>query len=75
MFTTIDELYHYIVYYLTHEIERQTIATNGYTTAMNQHRSWHRLEELIFGIPLTKTTNNSISTTTTTTVPHTEVRQ
>ena len=53
MFTSIDELYHYVTYYLTHEVERQTIASKGYTIAMNQHRSWHRLEELIFGIPLT----------------------
>jgi len=40
-----------ITYYLDpqHESERLAIATQGRTLAMTRHRSWHRMEEIIFG--------------------------
>jgi len=35
------------------EKERKRIAYNGYQLVMGRHRCWHRLEELLFGRPLT----------------------
>jgi hypothetical protein len=44
-----------IKYYLKpeNEKERRSIAHKGYKLAMGRHRCWHRLEELLFGSPLT----------------------
>jgi hypothetical protein len=44
-----------IRYYLQpeNEKERMKIAAEGYKLAMGRHRCWHRLEELVFGRPLT----------------------
>lgn len=42
-----------IRHYLRHEEERKTIASAGYKLVMGRHRCWHRLEELLFGRPLT----------------------
>jgi len=44
-----------IRYYLksANKAERLEIATNGYKLAMGRHRCWHRLEEVLFGKPLT----------------------
>ena len=44
-----------IKYYLSPEnkTERKRIASKGYKLVMGRHRSWHRLEELLFGRPLT----------------------
>jgi hypothetical protein len=44
-----------IRYYLhpNHEQERKRIALEGYRLVMGRHRCWHRLEELIYGQPLT----------------------
>eukprot|EP00535_Pseudo-nitzschia_heimii_P001862 CAMPEP_0197175124 /NCGR_PEP_ID=MMETSP1423-20130617/1426_1 /TAXON_ID=476441 /ORGANISM="Pseudo-nitzschia heimii, Strain UNC1101" /LENGTH=567 /DNA_ID=CAMNT_0042624199 /DNA_START=426 /DNA_END=2129 /DNA_ORIENTATION=+ len=44
-----------IKYYLKPENknERKRIAKKGYKLVMGRHRSWHRLEELLFGKPLT----------------------
>lgn len=36
-------------YYLQHEEQRQAIAAKGRHVAMSQHRSWHRMEEIVFG--------------------------
>ncbi|KAL3936527.1 MAG: hypothetical protein SGBAC_008170 [Bacillariaceae sp.] len=41
-------------YYLTNEKERQTIAARGRQVAMSQHRSWHRMEEIVLGSIVTK---------------------
>lgn len=38
-----------IAYYLAHEDERLSIARQGRLVAMSQHRSWHRMEQIIFG--------------------------
>ncbi len=38
-----------IKYFLEHEEERQEIAQSGHDVAMSRHRSWHRMEELVFG--------------------------
>ena len=44
-----------IRYYLksSNKKKRLKIATRGYQLAMGRHRCWHRLEELLFGRPLT----------------------
>jgi hypothetical protein len=44
-----------IKYYLKpeNEKERRSIAHKGYKLVMGRHRCWHRLEELLFGSPLT----------------------
>mmetsp|Transcript_4242 Transcript_4242/g.10073 ORF Transcript_4242/g.10073 Transcript_4242/m.10073 type:complete len:571 (-) Transcript_4242:128-1840(-) len=44
-----------IRYYLksSNKKKRLQIATRGYQLAMGRHRCWHRLEELLFGRPLT----------------------
>jgi hypothetical protein len=47
--TSRDDLRSKILYYLSHPEERIPIARQGRYVAMSQHRSWHRMEELIFG--------------------------
>jgi len=44
-----------IKYYLQpeNEKERKRIAEEGFKLVMGRHRCWHRLEELVFGRPLT----------------------
>ena len=45
-----------IMYYLNpkNDEERTSIARRGWEIAMGQHRSWHRVEEIIFGKALTQ---------------------
>jgi hypothetical protein len=52
-FSSADELRSLIDYYLKHAEERLTIAARGRRVAMAQHRSWHRIEEVIYGRALT----------------------
>ena len=52
-FESSEELTSMIKYYLTHPEERRKMARKGRRVAMARHRSWHRLEEIIFGVPLT----------------------
>jgi glycosyltransferase involved in cell wall biosynthesis len=53
-FSSISELKMLIIHYLLNGEERTMVAKAGHTLVMSQHRSWHRMEELIFGAPLTK---------------------
>jgi Glycosyl transferases group 1 len=48
-YSSADELRLCIEYYLEHETERVKIARRGRQVAMSQHRSWHRMEEVLFG--------------------------
>lgn len=48
-FDSEESLRSLIVYYLDHEIDRQEIARRGRRVAMARHRSWHRMEEIVFG--------------------------
>jgi glycosyltransferase involved in cell wall biosynthesis len=57
-FSSADELRSLIDYYLKHAEERLTIAARGRHVAMTQHRSWHRIEEVIFGRALTVCSEN-----------------
>jgi hypothetical protein len=57
LFRSRDELEEIIRYYSTHEEERKAIAQRGWEVAMGRHRSWHRMEEILFGRPLTDVNN------------------
>jgi spore maturation protein CgeB len=56
-FSSIPELKILIIHYLLYDEERIKVAKAGHTLVMSQHRAWHRMEELIFGAPLTKISN------------------
>lgn len=51
--TSVDDLRSKVLYYLAHSDERIEIARQGRWLAMSRHRSWHRMEEIVFGVPLT----------------------
>jgi hypothetical protein len=53
-FDDLTQLQDQIVYYLSHDEERRRIARDGWELAMTRHRSWHRVEEIVFGRPLTR---------------------
>lgn len=52
-FDNLDQLTSLVEFYLQHEEERVKIAQSGWNLAMTHHRSWHRLEEVLYGMPLT----------------------
>ena len=54
-FRSLDDLQEKAMYYLEHTEERLAIARKGWEISMTAHRSWHRLEEMLFGKALTKT--------------------
>jgi spore maturation protein CgeB len=56
-YTSLNDLGAKIKYYLAHKEERLVIARQGRRVAMERHRSWHRMEEIIFGRPLTQCSN------------------
>ena len=49
VYHNLTELKHYLRYYLIHETEREDIARVGRYIAMDRHRTWHRMEEIVFG--------------------------
>ena len=57
-FTSLDDLKAKILYYLNHKKERLEIARRGRLAAMSRHRTWHRMEEIIFGNILSNCTKN-----------------
>jgi hypothetical protein len=48
-FATEEDLKQKILYYLAHPDERVAIAGRGREVAMTRHRTWHRIEDVIFG--------------------------
>jgi Glycosyl transferases group 1 len=56
-FSSQQELGALIDYYLRHPEERVEIGGQGRLVAMSRHRSWHRMEEIIFGQRLTTCSN------------------
>lgn len=52
-----DDLKSKILYYIRHPDERIEIARKGREVAMKQHRTWHRVEEIIFGKPMSDCSN------------------
>ena len=57
-FTSLDDLHKKIKYYLQHKEERLAIAKRGRFVSMQRHRTWHRIEEIIFGEALTQCSSN-----------------
>jgi hypothetical protein len=55
-----DDLRSKILYYLDHNDERREIARQGRWVAMSRHRSWHRIEEIIFGFARTTCTEQNV---------------
>lgn len=53
-FTSPEDLKDLLLYYLEHDDERMEIGRRGREVAMQRHRTWHRIEEVIFGEILTK---------------------
>lgn len=54
--TSADDLRNKILYYLSHPEERIAIAQQGRLVAMRRHRAWHRIEEIVFGLPVSECT-------------------
>jgi hypothetical protein len=54
IYKSTDELRQLILYYLEHTGERVEIARKGWNLAMSRHRTYHWMEELFFGQPLTQ---------------------
>ena len=53
VYTSLPNLIVLVRHYLRQDTERLAIATAGYTMALSRHRSWHRMEEIILGRPIT----------------------
>ena len=47
-----EQLYFYLN--TKNEMKRRNIAKKGWEMEMTKHRSWHRVEELLFGNPISK---------------------
>ncbi len=58
-FKSLRQLEERVLYYLEEDRQRKAIAKRGWELAMGRHRSWHRMEELIFGRPLTSVIVNA----------------
>lgn len=53
LFRSANELLQKVNYYLQHPSKRIVIAKAGRKLALEQHRSWHRMEQVVFGRVLT----------------------
>lgn len=53
-FSSEEELISLALYYLNNPKERIEIARRGRLEAMSRHRSWHRMEQIIFGDTLSR---------------------
>mmetsp|Transcript_74246 Transcript_74246/g.215133 ORF Transcript_74246/g.215133 Transcript_74246/m.215133 type:complete len:201 (+) Transcript_74246:1597-2199(+) len=49
VYESLTQLTELVKYYLQHESERNRIAQAGMEHALQYHRSWHRVEEMVFG--------------------------
>lgn len=58
-YASVNDLKAKINFYLYHTEERLAIAARGKRIAMERHRSWHRMEEVIFGDRLSRCKDNS----------------
>jgi hypothetical protein len=54
VFTTPQNLESLLVYYLSNDEIRLDVAHRGREVAMSRHRSWHRMEEVVFGAIVTE---------------------
>jgi hypothetical protein len=53
IFSSFSDLREKLLYYLEHDADRIRIAKRGWEIAMGYHRSWHAMESVIFGSPVT----------------------
>jgi hypothetical protein len=53
VYASLPNLISLVQYYLQNDIERLTIAQAGFRMGLSRHRSWHRMEEIILGRPIT----------------------
>lgn len=53
IFSSFSDLREKLLFYLEHDAERIRIAKRGWEIAMGYHRSWHAMESVIFGAPVT----------------------
>lgn len=58
-YTSADDLRTKIAYYLRRPERRLQIAKAGRRVAMSRHRSWHHMEEIVFGAPVTVCTEST----------------
>lgn len=63
-YTSEDDLRTKILYYLKNEEERFEIARKGRLVSMSQHRTWHRVEQVVFGRELSNCDSRRTSTST-----------
>jgi Glycosyl transferases group 1 len=61
MFHSYSDLREKLLYYLQHDEERLLVAKKGWDIAMGYHRSWHAMESLIFGHPITNAGDSKAS--------------
>jgi hypothetical protein len=54
IFTSFEDLREKLLYFLQHDEERLRIAKKGWEVVMGYHRSWHGIEAVIFGEPVTE---------------------
>ena len=50
VYHSLDDLVSKVSYYLDAEQERFSIALEGYRVAMENHRSWHLMETIVFDV-------------------------
>lgn len=60
-FGSAEDLRSKILYYSSHPQERLEIARKGREVSMSRHRTWHRMEEIIFGRAISDCSNATSS--------------
>jgi len=53
LYASVDNLRRLVAHYLQHDEERLRIARQGLEYALGSQRTWHQLERVLFGRPLT----------------------
>ena len=62
IYKSLDHLQKLVLHYLEHTEERLDIAWKGWELAMSRHRTYHWMEELIFGKPLASVAITAVDT-------------
>jgi spore maturation protein CgeB len=53
IFESFSDFREKLLYYLRHDDARASVAKRGWEIAMGYHRSWHAMESVLFGQPVT----------------------